>query len=67
MNKDKNPRMIQERINNIKVYKNILLLTFGNHVEECKFLNVEKVCGNQKMGNVEFHVINLSSLHIYNF
>jgi hypothetical protein len=28
---------------------------------------VEKVCGNQKMGNVEFHVINLSSLHIYNF
>jgi hypothetical protein len=66
MSKDKNPRMIQETINNIKVYKNVLL-TFGNHVEEWKFLNVEKVCGNQKMGNVDFHVINLSSLHIYNF
>jgi len=66
MNKDKNPRVIQERINNIKVYKNVLLM-FGNHVKECKFLNLEKVCGNQKMGNVEFHVINLSFLHIYDF
>jgi hypothetical protein len=32
MNKDKNPIVIQKRINNIKVYKNVLL-TFGNHVE----------------------------------